>query len=122
DDVDDAADGVGAVDRRLWPAHDLDPLDLIDRELGEVEPAPRSALDPHAVHEHLDLRGARAADPQIRELSETSRPLDLGTRNLPECVADRRVVGDPPIDLCYHALYCTWPLLGLFELRRRQNP
>ena len=62
DDVDHAADRVGAVERRLRAAQDLDPLDVVEREVREVEVAGGEALHPHAVDQHLHLGRVGAAD------------------------------------------------------------
>src|SRR5439155_26575048 len=44
DDVDDPADGVGAVEPALRPAHDLDTVDRVERQLREVEATARRVL------------------------------------------------------------------------------
>ncbi len=62
DDVDDAADGIGAVERRLWAADDLDPLDLVERHVRKVERAKRRTLHPDSVDENLGLRCRSTAD------------------------------------------------------------
>src|SRR5207245_2506966 len=77
DDVDDAADRVGAVERRLGPADHLDALDQVGRDVGQVGLSGRRALDPDAVDEDLDLVGVGAPDADVGELAEASRAADL---------------------------------------------
>ena len=51
EDLDHGADGVGAVEGAAGPLYDLDAVDIIDREVSEVEVAAR-AVDANAVDEH----------------------------------------------------------------------
>ena len=62
DDVDHAAHGVGAVDRALRPAQDLDALDIVERDGREIEFAAdgRRIVDAHAVDEHQRMAGVAA--------------------------------------------------------------
>src|SRR5262249_3000410 len=60
DDVHDAPDGVRAIDRRLRAAHDLDPFDLIGREVGKIEIARGRTLDAQAVNKDLHLLRGRS--------------------------------------------------------------
>ena len=63
DDVDDAAHGVGAIDRALRPAQDLDALDIVERDGGEVElvVGGRRVVDADAVDQHQRVAGLAAA-------------------------------------------------------------
>ena len=71
DDVDDAADGVGAVERGLGPPDDL---------------------HADAVHQHLDLAGIGAADRDAGGLAEAARAPDLHAGHLAQRLVHRRVV------------------------------
>jgi len=64
DDVDHAADGVGAVERGLGAADDLDALDQVGRDVGEVRLTDRRARHADAVHENQHLARVGAADAQ----------------------------------------------------------
>src|SRR4030095_9953364 len=77
DDVDDAADRVGAVERRLRPTDDLDAVDQVGRDVGEVGLPRRRALDPDAVDEDLNLVGVGAADADVGNLADAARAADL---------------------------------------------
>ncbi len=68
DDVDDPAHGVGAVDRALRPAQDLDPLDVVERDRGEIElvAGGRGVVDAHAVDQHQRVPGLAAAQVHFR--------------------------------------------------------
>ena len=92
DDVDHAADGVGAVEGGLPAADHLDPLDQIGGDIGEVSLSERGARDAHPVHEDQDLVGVGAADGHGRELAVAAGLLDADARNVPERVVERRVV------------------------------
>ena len=63
DDVDDAAHGVGAVDRALRPAQHLDALDIVERDRREIELVAdrRRVVDAHAVDEHQRVADVAAA-------------------------------------------------------------
>src|SRR3989475_5773798 len=101
--------------------HDLDPLDLIDRQVGEIEGSQRRTLHPHAVDQDLHLGGTRPSDPDVRQLAETPGALNFETRHLTESVADGLVVIGLQIVLGDHAHCGTESLLGLFELRRSDD-
>ena len=64
DDVDDAAHGVRAVERRLRSAQHLDALDVGEDERREVELAPGRdrVVDPDAVDHHQGVAHVAAAD------------------------------------------------------------
>ena len=95
DDVDHAADRVRAVEGRLRAAQDLDPLDVVEGEVGEVEVAGGEALDPHAVDQHLHLRRVGPADADGRELAGAPGRLDLDARDRPEDLLHCPVLLDP---------------------------
>ncbi len=52
DDVDDAADGLGTVERALRAAENFNPLDIVHREVGEIEGVVEAVVDPDAVNEN----------------------------------------------------------------------
>ena len=92
DDVDHAPDRVGAVERRLRAPQDLDPLDIVEREVGEVEVAGRGALDPHAVDQDLHLGRVGAANADGGELPRAARRLHLHAGDGPQRLLDRPVL------------------------------
>ena len=121
DDVDDPADGVGAVQRGLGAADDLDPVDLIEAHVGEVEPSRRRAVDPHPVDQHLDLLGAGPPDADLGELADTARALDLEPGDLAKRVAHGGVVVELQVFFRNHGHRRPQALLGLLDLGRRHD-
>ena len=63
DDVDDAGQGVRSVKRALGPAQDLDPLDVVEGQVGQVERARgiHRVVEGDAVEEDQDVLGIGAA-------------------------------------------------------------
>src|SRR5262249_37542842 len=92
DDVDDTTDGIGAVECRLRTPNDLDPLDLAERYVGEVEGPRRWALHPHAVDQDLDLVRGGATDADLRLFPEAAGALHLQSRHLAEGIVHGHVV------------------------------
>ena len=90
DHVDDAPDGVGAVQHRGRTAHDLDPFDRVDvhqgRELAEVLLAPR-VVEPEAVGEQQNPLPLQPADLRTPLVHAHTRHVEPGQR--PEQVGDR---------------------------------
>ena len=64
DDIDDAAHGIGAVERRLRPAQYLDALDVGESERREIELAPGRdrIVDADPVDHHQGVAHVAAAD------------------------------------------------------------
>jgi hypothetical protein len=69
DDLDHAADRIGAVQARRRSAQDLDALDLRQRDAGEVDLAERRRADPHAIDQHQRAARADAAQQDRRRLA-----------------------------------------------------
>ena len=92
DDVDHAADGVRAVERRLRTAHDLDPLDGVEAQFRQFGRPQGRTRHPHAVNEHGHLLRARAPDLDAGRLTEAARPLDLDAGHVAQRVLDSAVV------------------------------
>src|SRR5205085_2165976 len=97
DDVDDAANRVRAVERRLWTADDLDTLDELRREIGEIDLPERGTLHAHAIDEHLHLTGIGAADRDRGRLAEAARTSDVDARHAAQRLVDGRVT--PGVDV-----------------------
>lgn len=72
--VDDAADGAGAIQRRPRPAHHLDPLDIGEQFIAEVEGAVRfgGIVHRHAIQQHQNVAGGGAADEDAGLLAEAA--------------------------------------------------
>ena len=76
DDVDDAADGVGAVEAAHGPANHLDALDVLGREVGEVELAVGGVVGLDAVDQHQRVVALGAADAHLREVADAAAAAD----------------------------------------------
>ena len=61
DDVNHAADGIGAVKRRCRAAHNFDMVDVFDGNLAEIEAPVLRRVGAHAVHQNERLIGIGAA-------------------------------------------------------------
>src|SRR5262249_54151929 len=61
EDLDDAADGVGAVERRERPANDFDAFDVLRRQRRPVVASEVGRVQAHAVDEHERLGRVGAA-------------------------------------------------------------
>ena len=121
DDLDDAADGVGAVERRLGSADDLDPLDLVEAQVREVERPRRGTLHALAVDQDLDLLRARPTDADLAELARAALTLDLEARHLPERVVHRQVVVGLQLFFADHGHGRAHLRSRLRDLRRRHH-
>lgn len=62
----DAADRTRAVQRRHVAVHDLDTLDLVQRQLAQLRGAEARGVDAHAVDQHERLRRLRTAQEHRR--------------------------------------------------------
>lgn len=70
EDLDDAADCVGAVQARARPAHDLDAVDLVDGKLLERRLTGRRRSDLDAIDENQQVIGVGAAHEHRGVLAE----------------------------------------------------
>src|SRR5690606_37010544 len=79
--LDNAADRLRAVQARVRAAHDLDALDLLDRQALEGRHAGGGRADAHPVHQHQHLVGGGAAHEQRAELAQAAlvAQVDAGT-------------------------------------------
>src|SRR5262249_14084777 len=89
EDLDDAADGVRAVQARARTAHDLDPIDLIDWQVLKRRRARRYPADAETVDEHQRLVGLGAAYENRADLAEPAGIGYLDTRKAIEQVLNR---------------------------------
>ena len=55
DDIDDAADGLGSVERAAGAPEDFDTIYIVGRQMGEIKSAQSRAVDLHAVNEDQHL-------------------------------------------------------------------
>ena len=62
-----AADGLGTIEAGAWPAHELDPLDLLQRQVLQGSGAGGGRPDLDAVDQHQQVVGVRAAHEEGRE-------------------------------------------------------
>src|SRR5439155_19590497 len=89
EDLDDAADRIGAVQARRRPAQDLDAFDLRQVERLEFGLAERRRADSHAVDQDHGAVRARAADEVARALARPAVADDLHAGDAPEQILDR---------------------------------
>src|SRR5438876_384039 len=82
EDLDHAPDRVGAVQAAQLTGHDLDPLDLAERNVLERRRAERSGPDPHTVHQDQRMTAVRPAHEHAARLPESAvaRGLDPAQR------------------------------------------
>ena len=80
DEVDHAADGVGAVDRGTRTFDDLDPLEQLGREILQRRSADRARVDAHTVDHDDGLLAVGAADEQRQRLAGTPAAADVEAR------------------------------------------
>ena len=140
DDVDHAPDGVRSVQRGLGPADDLDALDLVRRDVGQIHLPGGRALHADAVHEDLDLVRVGAADAERAELAIAARLRHLESGHVADRLGQARVMvgldvltvddGDRCPELllrrldlgrCHHHGLDSLRLLGLPGRRRRRQ-
>ena len=76
DDVDDAAHGVGAVEAAHGPADDFNALDVLGRQIGEIELAVGGVIGLDAVDEDERVVALGAADAHLREIAEAAAAAD----------------------------------------------
>ena len=88
ENLDDGADGVGAVEGGLGAADDLDALDLAGRDAVEVEVA-AVVVDPHAVDEDVVVVGLAAPGEDGGEGALAARRLDVEAGHVAQDVGDR---------------------------------
>ena len=87
EDLDDAADRVGSVQRRPRSPDDLDALDVVGGEGPEVEGA-AGLVHGDAVDEHLDVVGLAAAQEDRGDRAEGAATDHCHARHAPERVGD----------------------------------
>ena len=75
--LDHAADGIGAVQRRAWPLHDLDALERFWRDVLQRGAADGAWIDAHAVDEHHGVVAFRTAREQRGGLPRAAMARDL---------------------------------------------
>ena len=81
DDVDDAGDGIGAVDRRRAILQDFDPFDQGQRNRGKIHRAVQPADPALAVHQHQRAVGTEAA--QVDQFAGVGAVVDVAVLGLP---------------------------------------
>src|SRR5256885_3290607 len=72
EDLDDAADRIGAVQRRSRPAHDLDAVDLLERDELERRNAQRRRADARAIDQQQRVIGGCAAQEHRARLAQAA--------------------------------------------------
>ena len=77
EDLDDAADRIGAVQRRSRPAHDLDAVDLLERDELERRNAQRRRADARAIDQQQRVIGGCAAQEQRARLAQAAGVVDV---------------------------------------------
>ena len=76
DDVDDAAHGIGAVEAAHGPADHLDALDVLGRQVGEIELAVGGVVGLDAVDQDQRVVALGAADAHLGEVAEAAAAAD----------------------------------------------
>ena len=100
DDVDDAVERVGAVERRARPADDLDALDVLHADGQHLPERRPDEVDVHAaaVDEHEHLVGEALVETAERDLGSGPGGLhDVDTGQAPEKLGDLRDAGEPDV-------------------------
>ena len=89
-DIDDAADGIAAVERRLWTAQHFDAVYAVREHIAQnrVTGSGTGIVDPHAVHQYQCLSCLRTADQDVGRLAGTSVAHHGRARRSCQCVAD----------------------------------
>ena len=88
DDVDDGADGVGAKQRALGAANDLDAIDVGDREMCEIVAASkRVRADP--IDEHERVVGSAASWEERRNRAAPAAARYGEARDEPQRIRNR---------------------------------
>ena len=59
--LDDSGQRARSIDRALRPAHNLDPVDVVDRNIGEIEKAGQTLVQRHAIQQHLGVLASQSA-------------------------------------------------------------
>src|SRR6266545_4675135 len=92
DDIDHPADGVRSVEGGLAAADDLDTVDEIRGDVGQVRLAQGRARYADPVHEDQDLVRVGASDAEARGLAVAAQLRDVDAGDIPEGVVDGGVV------------------------------
>ena len=79
DDVDDAGDGVAAIERRAAAAHHLDLVDHCRGQLLEQIKAGEGAVDGTAVDEHLRVGSAKSVEADVEGAAVLAGVFDADT-------------------------------------------
>ena len=90
DQVDHATEPAGAEVRGARTSIDLDSLDVVERNLVEIDLGPGSGADRYSVPEHQHLCGRRTADGNRGEGLQPAEPAHAHTRDLVEDVGEGR--------------------------------
>ena len=97
-DIDHAADGVAAPQDRLRPAQDLDPLGIVEEEVGKAETARSGGGigQAHAVQHHHRLAAVRPPDAQRGNSAVSAVARQADARRAQQDIAqrDRLVLDD----------------------------
>src|SRR5262249_2979747 len=97
DDVDDAAHGIGAVEAAHGAADDLDALDVLGRQVGEVELAVRQVVGLDAVDQHQRVVALRTADAHLREVADPTAAIDRDARQATQGFGRGAYLGRPQL-------------------------
>ena len=74
------------VNRALRTAHDFDPIDIVRRQVGEIEEPSETLIDRNAIEQNLRVFAAQSARENRRELTGRPRLHDRKSRNLAQCI------------------------------------
>src|SRR5205807_361127 len=81
-----------AIDRTLWAARDFDSVDVVSRQIREIELAGESLIDGDSIEQDLHVLARQSAHENRRELSRRSGLNNRKTRNFSQGIRD-------PLDL-----------------------
>ena len=98
-DLDDAGQRIGAVDRRQRPAHDLDPVEVDQREGRWIEgsaPGVGRIVDAHAVDEDDDVVRIESSQRELRPAPRSALLHEMQSRDEAQRIRDRST--DPEIE------------------------
>ncbi len=86
--LNDAGDGVSAVEGAFGAAYDFDFVDVVEREVGEIKRA-AGEIDGGAVDEHFGLVGVAAVQENSREPAFRAGAVDRDSRSVQQNIGQR---------------------------------
>lgn len=121
DDVDDAADSAGPVERRPAALHHLDPLDLTGGYLLEAVHGGQRRERRLAIEQNLRVRAVEAEEPNLREVARLTVVLDADAGGELHGVSQRPGRGRLDVGTTHQFRADGHPIEPLARARRRHD-